>query len=67
MGGDARGSDADPSVHAVRVRDVLRPGGLRGAARRFDAHADVSASPMPASMHSHALTSQRQLLHQLFV
>jgi hypothetical protein len=29
MGGDERGQDADPAVHAVRVRDVLQLDGLR--------------------------------------
>ena len=29
MGGDQRGQDADPAVHAVRVRDVLQLDGLR--------------------------------------
>ena len=28
MGGDERGQDADPLVHAVRVRDVLQLDGL---------------------------------------
>ena len=43
MGGDERGQDADPPVHAVRVRDVLRldgPRGLLGASRTV---ADVRA------------------------
>ena len=29
MGGDERGQDADPRVHAARVRDVLPMDGLR--------------------------------------
>jgi hypothetical protein len=29
MGGQEQGQDADPPVHAVRVRDVLQLAGLR--------------------------------------
>jgi hypothetical protein len=29
MAGDERGQDADPPLHAVRVREVLEPDGLR--------------------------------------
>ena len=50
-GGDARGQDADPPVHAVRVRDRPPAGQAEGAARRFYAHAEMSTSFTRICMH----------------
>jgi hypothetical protein len=43
MGGDKRGQDADPPIHAVRVRDVIQLDGLRALPGAY-AHADERMS-----------------------
>jgi hypothetical protein len=70
MGGHERGQDADPPVHAVRVRDVLQLAGLRallGALRTCRIEGVVVAHIYPCiGILAHDLPAMRKSAVEYF-